>query len=413
MIGRDVALPLSEEVRPIADGGDAVRFALSGKRRLPVSQGRWARYTRRGAIGLIGAAAAAHTLAGAPAASPVRTRFGVNAVRLFLDEISPGGGESRQILAALGEQGIPFARFAASGHWAGEWAGYEADPKRYWSRMDRVFAAAEDSGVALVPSVFWHVVALAFHCREPIRAWADPESRTRTIARRYTEAFVARYDRSPALLMYEFANELNDWVDLPNVLLFWPKRDQTMPERRPIEQDRLSSVQLRDFVGDFARTIRARSSKPIGMGSNTPRPNAWHLVRGSWDTDTPDQFTEQFRAINAPQLDVLSIHTYEDKYGQRGSTFATLPELLAAFTKTAALDGRLTFVGEFGIPTLPDRADERRRFESMVDAIGAARIDYAAVWNYSQKVFQPGLDISPDNDRAYQLDIIRAANRMA
>lgn len=373
-------------------------------------------YSRRDTLELLGAGALAVTLGGgegvasAASTAPVTTRFGVNAVRLFLDGLANDKFDTAQ-LTVLGSLGIPFVRFAGSGHWAGDWARYEADPKRCWAGMDTLFAAAADKGMGLVPTVLWNTAGLAYHCREPLQAWADPASRTRATAKRYTETFVERYDGSPALLMYEFANELNDWVDLPNVLDYWPKRDPTMPSRGRLEQDRLKSGQLRGFVQDFARTIRKHSSKPVSMGSNVPRPNAWHLARGRWDTDSPAQFTEQFRAITPPELDVLSIHVYEDKYGQRASTFATLPDLLAAFVRTAKLDNRTTFLGEFGVPGGGDPADARRRFTAMMEAIKGSGIDYAAIWNYSPHAFQREWDISPDNARAYQLDAIVAANK--
>lgn len=372
-------------------------------------------YSRRKTLALFGGGALTASLGGDIAASakaraPVRTRFGVNAIRLFLDGLATGKFDTTQ-LDALGALDIPFVRFAGSGHWAGDWARYEADPQRCWKGMDTLFAAAADKGIGLVPTVLWNTAGLAYHCREPLQAWADPASRTREMAKRYTETFVERYDGSPALMIYEFANELNDWVDLPNVLEYWPKPDPTVPSRRNGEDDRLNSTQLRDFVQDFAKTIRKHSSKPISMGSNVPRPNAWHLARGHWNTDSPAQFIEQFRTITAPEIDVLSIHVYEDKYGRRGSTFATLPELLTAFVETAKLDGRTTLLGEFGIAAIGDPADGRRRFTAMIDAIRGAGVAYAAIWNYSPRRFQPEWDIAPDNARAYMLDAIVAANK--
>lgn len=339
-----------------------------------------------------------------------RTQFGVNTNRLLLDGFQRGGHFHLEALQALGRMGIPFARFAASGQWAGDWAQFEADPARHWAGLDTVFAAAEQHGVRLIPAVLWHAAALALHSREPMQAWADPRSRTRQLAHRYTQTFVERYDRSPALMIYEFSNELNDWVDLPNITSFWPKLDPTLPDRKRVAEDRLSSMQLHAFVQDFARTIRQYSRKPISMGSNTPRGNAWHLARGSWELDTRDQVVAQLRAITPPAVDVLSIHLYEVMVGQRGSAFPTLPDLLTTFAAAARLDRRTTLVGEFGVPRLTDRDAERRRFANMVQAIGNAGITYAALWNVSLRSFQPDLDVAPDNDRAYQLAALVAAN---
>jgi hypothetical protein len=311
----------------------------------------------------------------------------------------------------LGQRDIPFVRFPASAQWAGDWLQVERDPMRYWSGLDALFAAAEQNGVRLVPSVFWNSIALAAHCGESMQAWLDPRSRTHQYASRHVEAFASRYDKSPALMFYEFTNELNTWIDLPNVLSFWPKRDPTLPDRQRSEGDRLTTAQLRGIAQSFADMVRACSRKPISMGSDIPRGNAWHLAHGSWDIDSTDEFVAQFREITPPEMSVLSMHIYPQHVGQRDSVFSTLGEALAAFTRTAHMDGRTSFLGEFGTPRDNDRAVERRNFTAMLDAIYASNVQYAALWNYSTPVFQRDWDVSTRNDRAYQLDALTAANR--
>lgn len=350
--------------------------------------------------------------AAAPVPVPrVKTHFGLNVCDLLNGGFKPGGSFGTATLKTLGQRGIPFVRFAASGQWAADWARFEADPARHWAALDTIFAAAEQNGVKLVPTVLWHTVALAFHCGESMQAWTDPASRTRQLAHSYTDSFAQRYDRSPALLMYEFTNELNDWIDLPNVLKFWPVRDPTMPARTGTDKDRLTGVQMHDFVQDFARTIRARSRRPIGAGTDLPRANAWHLAHSGADKDTPDQFAAQLRALTPPEVNVLSIHLYEGKYGKRDSPFATLADTLQAFVQTAALDGRIAFLGEFGVPRSTTPADERRRLATMIDTIARSNVPYAALWNYSDRPFQRQWDVAATGDRAYQLDAVVQANK--
>ena len=370
--------------------------------------------TRRAVLqGATGAALAACSSAVSPAPAPSPTRFGINVHRLFLDAVKAGGQVDTAILETLGRMGIPFARFAASGHWAADWARFAADPAHHWRQMDRLFAAAEQAGVALVPSVLWNPVALAYHCGEAMQAWLDPASRTAQTARGYVEAFALRYDRSPALLVYEFANEMNDWVDLPNVLAFWPRRDPALPGRHPREADRLGSGQLRTMAARFAAHVRRHGTKPMTMGSNLPRGNAWHLARGAWDRDTPDQFVAQLRALTPPAMGVLSVHLYEDRFGGADDVFSTLPDLLTGAMEAARADGRGLFIGEFGVAGAGDRAGEERRFAAMVEAIAAAGVPHAAAWNYSPYRFQPEWDIAPGNARGWQLEALAAANRRA
>jgi hypothetical protein len=364
---------------------------------------------RRNVLQILGAAAVAGSVAEA-APTRAKTLFGVNVYDLMLGGLQSGGRFGTDTIEILGRTGIPFIRFPAGAQWAGDWARFESDPAERWAGLDALFSAAEHSSLKLIPCLFWNAPALSFHCKESVAGWTNPRSRTRAFAKSYVEAFISRYDHSPALMMYEFANELNDWIDLPDVTKFWPKADPTMPSRKPVDQDRLTGVQLRGFVQDFARTIRQHSRKPISMGSNTPRGNAWHLARGRWDIDSRDQVIAQLRVITPPEVDALSIHLYEAMVGRRGAAFAALPDLLATFVAAARQDRRSTFIGEFGVPRIADRDAERRRFAAMVQAIGDAGIAYAALWNVSLHSFQPDFDVAPHNDRAYQLATLVAAN---
>ncbi|WP_068092281.1 cellulase family glycosylhydrolase [Novosphingobium rosa] len=383
----------------------------------------WARRGTLGALagtllvgGGLGAAALRQTARDASpddaeTAGPAKnTSFGLNHYGLFL----PGVAERKPALDALasfGRLGMPFVRFPASAQWAGDWKVFDADPQAWWEVMDKVFAAAEHHGVKLVPVVFWHSVALAFHMGEPMQAWADPASRTRQFSHRFTQSFVERYDRSPALMMYEFTNELNAWADLPNVLQFWPKHDPTMPERSPMPQDRLSTAQIHDFVEDFARTIRASSRKPISMGSDFPRDNAWHLARRSWDTDSRQNFIDNLDDLTPPAIDALSVHLYSTHYGTPHSIFPDAASALQAIVAAARRGGRLSFVGEFGSQRLSDLQQERKIFNELLTALTHSGIDYAALWNYSATPFQPDWDVAETGPRAYQIEALMAANR--
>lgn len=350
-------------------------------------------------------------LAGGPsnAATAQHTVFGVNTYDIFLSGLHPGGSFGTDLLQTLGRLGIPFARFAASAQWAGDWATYTENPVRYWAGMDTIFAAAEHNGVKLVPSVLWNAVALAYHLEEPVTAWASPTSKTSRFAKQYTEAFVERYDSSSALLMYEFCNEMNDHIDDVGLLKFWPKQDPTLPLRNPAAADLLNSTELRLMSQRFARTIRRTSSKLIGMGSNVPRGYAWHMARGQKGLDTRAQFIEQLRSITPPEMNVLSIHIY-DRLWPWPKAPNTIDDVLAAFVEAANLDKRVSFLGEFGVKIMPNKNDEMDMFRRRLQAVRSSYVNYAAIWNVSLRPSQSEWNIIPGGDRDYQLHSIIEAN---
>ncbi len=339
------------------------------------------------------------------------TLFGVNFYSLFLRGLQPGKAPATYDLAALAHAGIPFVRFPASGQNSGDWSVLDNDPGRYWSNFDKIFATAENANIKLVPSIFWNPSRLPIYLDETMRSWLEPNSRTARYAQNYTETFCRRYDSSPALLMYEFGNELNSWIDLPNATEFWPKPDPNRPDRKPMADDVLSSAQFRHLLDQFASLLRKYSYKSIVSGNNIPRENGWHLAHHSWATDTRDQFIDILRTTNARDMDVLSIHLYPMHFGGPKTVFQSSNEVLAAMVEAARLDNRITFLGEFGVPRTPEPRDERRQFALMIDAIRSNGVDYAAVWNYAPFAMQPDFDLTFTNGRAYQLQAILAANK--
>ncbi|MBT5534181.1 hypothetical protein HOK31_14035, partial [Candidatus Poribacteria bacterium] len=58
--------------------------------------------------------------------------------------------------AALAAHGIPFARFIATGFYPSQLAEYETHREVYLGVLDEIVAAAEESGIGLIPSLFWH-----------------------------------------------------------------------------------------------------------------------------------------------------------------------------------------------------------------------------------------------------------------
>jgi len=52
--------------------------------------------------------------------------------------------------------------------------------------------AAEESGVGIIPSLFWLPAAVPDLVGEPLDQWANPESKTRAYMRDYVRDIVAR-----------------------------------------------------------------------------------------------------------------------------------------------------------------------------------------------------------------------------
>lgn len=335
---------------------------------------------------------------------------GVNCFDLFLDHFwKPAAFDPAARLQKLAQANIPFVRFPASGHYAGHWRTFEAAPDAYWAAMDAVFHAAEKVGVRLVPSVLWNPVSLAYRNSEPLSAWGDPASRTRFAAARYTDTFVRRYRRSPAVMMWEHSNEFNIWADWRESPRFWPKRDPTVPGRAPSYADRVSSRAILSSYTGFVGDVAKLDGHPIITGGDLPRPDAWHLAHGSSGTDDSGQFRENLRAMTPTACSAISIHLYQRRIHGHGP-YASIARLLSEVVAAAA-ESREVFVGEFGVQSIGNALAERQYFASMLEQLRISGVGYAAVWVYDRTNPDPGWSIAAENHREYQLKMIGEVNR--
>lgn len=345
----------------------------------------------------------------------LQTKFGVNAYDLFLGDLRRGGSLASSRISQLAQWEIPFVRFSASGQWGGEWKDYLGNPGRSWDYLGQIFETAEQNGVGLIPSIFWKPDALASAVGEGVAELSNPRSASRRVAREYLYRFLESFDSSPALMMYEFSNELNDWFDFPNVSNGWPRPDQTMViEKHENNTNRSIRSEIESFASEFCSIIKSSSSRKISSGYNSPRTNAWNLARGSEDWDSPRQYMDNIKELKNPGFDVSSIHVYPGEYARWGhthSTFENLSQMLDAFV-TSAHEKGFSFVGEFGVPSTGDRVKEEREFHYLLESIASAGVHYAAMWNYSSGLFGYEWDVNAGNHRRYQLDAIRSFNKL-
>ena len=377
--------------------------------------------------------------------------FGVNYYDAFLRTLRDGQDTSYDAgFAQLAQRGIPFARFNAGGYWPDDFGLYQTDKQEYFRRLDAVVASAQSHGVGLIPSVFWNHFTIADLHGEAAGAWADPASQTRQFARQYAAELALRYRDSPAILMWEFGNEMNLFQDLPT-----QNPDASInvargtPDQRT-DADKVSSNDVRDAVREFATVVRGLDpDRPITTGHSVARAQAYNLRnRGVFDQDQ----TFEFRALTAADhldpnlpdnlprnelIDTLSVHAYwhsmlnvpRDDQNAPTRRFdrddVTYRQVLDELITVSQQSGKPLFVGEFGVADafdfdLPDDQNsdntdaERLRF--LLETYLETDVPLAALWVYdfqnpNADIQRLGWNVTPDNDRAYQLDLLAEYNR--
>lgn len=306
---------------------------------------------------------------------------------------------------------IPFIRFAASPFHPGDWKLYAENPEEYFRRMDLIVREAEKQNLGLIPSLFWWNAAVGDWCEEPLGEMGNPQSKTRAFYRKYATEFVNRYKDSPAIWGWEIGNEYLLGADLPKLNHLPPPRPGSKQPRTAA--DKLTRPMIVDLYQDLHSTIRSIDPhRIIVTGDAMMRNAAWHnRHRDDWGLDTREQSLEMFTADTPKSFSVASIHLYP---GEDGEYFkdekVSLEELVKTVVQEAHRHGRVVWCGEFGAAASGEA--EREMVERMFQAIKQTGIELSALWNFVPfGEFQRGVDIKPDNERAWMLSEIQKFNK--
>ena len=327
--------------------------------------------------------------------------IGINYFNCFLRTLKDGDDTSYdEGFAALAEKGIPFARFCATGFWPRDMKLYVEDHEEYFRRLDGVVASAQKHGIGLIPSLFWLYACVPDLVGEPMDQWANPNSKTQAWMRNYVREVVTRYRDNPTIWAWELGNEFSLHANLPNAKDHRPKVHHSLgtPDARSARDDLTYEMVGKAFTA-FATAVRKDDPhRLIFTGDSFPRLSAWHQEKeNSWTHDTMEQFAEMLTKANPDPISGIGLHAYEDDDQRFDDAMAVARKL-----------NKPIFIGEFGAQheTEPQAAKFRRLLKAVVDN----DIPLAAVWvfDYSN---QRDFNITTDNGRAWQLELIAETNR--
>jgi hypothetical protein len=341
--------------------------------------------------------------------------IGVNAFDLFARTLkNPSDASVHGSLERLARAKIPFARFMAGGYWPSEIDLYRSDAAAYFERMDRVVHAAEETGVGLIPSLFWHLPTMPDLAGEPLDAIANPSSQSRALMERYAREMVTRYRGSKAIWAWELGNELNLGADLPNAASHRPPVVPSLgtPAVRT-ERDEMTSDAMIAFAQSIGRVIRGLDpDRPLITGNALPRASAWHNTnKNSWAADTPDQFREVLLRDNPDPFNTLCVHVYDDGKGPWPGGATSLDDLFQYMARIATAARKPLIVGEFGVPADLHRDQAEAQLDAMLRAIDSSGVALAALWVYDFQGQDGTWNVTFENDRAWVLDRVARAHR--
>lgn len=350
---------------------------------------------------------------------PLRA-LGVNYMDAFSRCLeNPDDTSYRAGFETLAAHGIPFARLQFGGFFAVNWKLYQSDPDQYFALMDGVVKAAEETGVGLIPSLFWWTAGVPDLVGEPLNCWGIGTSKTQAFMRDYIQQVVSRYVNSPAIWAWEFGNEYSLAVDLPNAADNRPPVGAALgaPATRGPEDD-LSAEMVRAATVAFAEAIRKLDpTRPITTGHSLPRPTAQHQhTEGSWGQDNEAEFRTNLAFMTPDPNDLISIHVYPEPRGKRfGVEGMSYSQVLSEAFQASRDVGKGLFVGEFGAP--PDNESPWTPETAMAEglalfkAIEDSPVQLAAYWVFDFSWQESSMNVTATNARNGYLKVLQEANK--
>ena len=296
---------------------------------------------------------------------------------------------------------IPFVRFPALAAWgtparcrAYLKQVYQSHPRRYFQAMDALCAIANKCHVGLIPSLFFTPFWPDDLAHESgLAVWNNPQSRTYRIWTQYVTQMVKRYEHNRAIWGWEFGNELNLRMDLPQV------RQRVSGAKPPPDY---THAQMWQLYARFVHLVRRYDPYHIvEAGNSRPRDSSWHnMMDHTWKKDTLPQWAYMLQRDNAA-FDMICVHEYR----------ASAPASILRVGAMAIRWHKPVFVGEFGVPGT--EVASRRLFNAILRSILKAQVPLAAVWAFDERhqtVGDHDYSITPTNNRSFMLKAIERAN---
>ena len=340
---------------------------------------------------------------------------GVNYTDAFLRPLRHPEDETyRDDFHKLAINHIPFARIAACGFSPSDYRLYLQDKENYFKLLERVVHAAEESNVGLIADLFWVSYTVPDLVGEPRDQWGNSQSKTRQFMRTYIREVVSRYVNSPAIWGWEFGNEYNHSVDLPDAWRNLPPVDRRMGSKRSRgSDDTLTTEIFTSALSDFARTVREIDDHRIVITGNAiPRFSAYHMQTGSHGPDSLEQFATMLLRQNPGPFKPVCIHTSPvSPLPHFAKRYNDLIQICAGAARSAS---KSLYIEEF--TTCPARtqcsiATRRQNVNEVLAAIQANNVPLASVWVYERKMIRDPNSLSFGNDTASVLQMIGDFNR--
>ncbi len=285
--------------------------------------------------------------------------------------------DSLEMLDNMADRGVTFVRFNLVGHSSRDWAEFEQNRQSQLDVLERILDRADERHVLLLPSFFWLSYGLTDYFEEKETAWNDQKSKTFTYAMNFTDTMFEIMKDHKCIAGWEFGNEYNLEVDIPN-------------------RKEISAADVNFAFEKWATKVRTADEhgRMITSGNAILRKTQYHLyTEKNWTTDTLEQKKEITALFHPDPMDVVSEHIYGLKNGgfvvneKNEEVKLTYREYVQMMRGIATELNKAYFIGEYGFDwydaslTETDKKTEYRKMT--IDGMEAGA-NIMLIWNYAK-----------------------------
>jgi autotransporter-associated beta strand protein len=364
--------------------------------------------------------------------------------------------------AYLAAHRIPVARMEIQRYGPIGWSLYFSDKAEYFRRLDDFVEQAELHGIGLHINILggidpvgelvddavdasYLIPGIDFTPPSPLNLdlygvptyaeyrtdLAREDSGSNAFIDYFTREIVRRYKNSPAIWCWEFANEANNAVDLPNIQDYRPEPNPALGYFLQRDGTNVAAWASKDDVTRehvrvakilFARAVRAEDSwRMICSGDSRPRQNAYHNWKyQSWTVDTKAEIVQVLPMDSPSPINTQCFHIYQptdpyfsDDPVSLAPVTGDYAAFLAFFKDASAQLGRPMIVGEWGANGDGTTQDEITTFTRFLQALIDTGIQYSLLWSFDNTTGNQADSfwVNPGTPKEYQLLDLEQANR--
>lgn len=291
-------------------------------------------------------------------------------------------------LEVLAQNNIPFVRFSACPYYYYDMHLYFDNKELYLATLRAIADKAEQLNIGLIPSFFWRYTCIPDYYDEPLRQWGDSGSKTRGFMREFTKNVVSAFKDSKAIWGWEYGNEHNLAVDLPNAAELVTKLPNNSKRTSRTEEDYLKSSDIHDSYKEFASIVRQYDDKNrfIMSGNGGLRPSQYnqHITFGtSWKQDAQNEHKTINAYLNPEGIDTICEHLYFLNKKFFNITDYSLENYVQLSLDHAAELKKPFIIGEFGYSGYEQEEQNLSAIRQAGEMFVEKGVQLAMLWNYA------------------------------